>query len=65
MKAMLSLRARVFVGALLWSAGMFLGAGLLLTHYMLFAPQAAGNFHSFFFHFMWPIAIATVACLVV
>ncbi|MDP2322191.1 MAG: ATP-binding protein [Acidobacteriota bacterium] len=62
---MLSLRARVFVGALLWSAGMFLGAGLLLTHYMLFAPQAAGNFHSFFFHFMWPIAIATVACLVV
>ncbi len=61
----LSLRARVFVGALLWSAGMFLGAGLLLTHYMLFAPQAPGIFHGFFFNFMWPIAITTVVCLVV
>lgn len=65
MKTMLSLRARVFVGALLWSAGLFLGAGLLLTHYMLFAPEAPGIFHGFFFHFMWPIAITTVVCLVV
>jgi signal transduction histidine kinase len=61
----LSLRARVFLGALLWSAGMFLGAGLLLTHYMLFAPQAPGIFHGFFFHFMAPIAVATVLCLIV
>ena len=61
----LSLRARVFLGALLWSVGLFLGAGLLLTHYMLFAPQAPGIFHGFFFHFMWPIAITTVVCLIV
>lgn len=61
----LSLRARVFAGALLWSAGWFLGAGLLLTHYMLFVPQAPGIFHGFFFNFMWPIAITTVVCLVV
>jgi signal transduction histidine kinase len=65
MKATLSLRARVFVGALLWSAGMFLGAGLLLTHYMLFAPEAPGIFHGFFYHYMWPIAIGTVVSLVV
>lgn len=65
MKTPLSLRARVFAGALLWSAGWFLGAGLLLTHYMLFVPQAPGIFHGFFFNFMWPIAITTVVCLVV
>ncbi len=65
MKAALSLRARVFLGALLWSAGLFLGAGLLLTHYMLFAPQAPGIFHGFFFHYMVPIAITTVVCLIV
>ena len=65
MKTRLSLRARVFLGAVLWSAGLFLGAGLLLTHYMLFAPQAAGIVHGFFFNLMVPIAITTVACLVV
>ena len=65
MRAALSLRARVFLGALLWSAGLFLGAGLLLTHYMLFAPQAPGIFHGFFFNYMVPIAITTVVCLIV
>lgn len=65
MKTALSLRARVFLGALLWSAGLFLGAGLLLTHYMLFAPEAPGIFHGFFFHYMAPIAITTVVCLIV
>lgn len=65
MRAVLSLRARVFLGAVLWSAGMFLGAGLLLTHYMLFAPEAPGIFHGFFYNFMWPIAISTVACLII
>lgn len=65
MRTVLSLRARVFLGAVLWSAGLFLGAGLLLTHYMLFAPQAAGIFHGFFYHFMVPIAITTIACLVI
>jgi signal transduction histidine kinase len=64
-KPVLSLRARVFLGALLWSIGLFLGSGLLLTHYMLFVPTAPGIFHGFFFHYMWAIAIATVLCLVV
>lgn len=65
MKTDLSLRARVFFGALLWSAGLFLGAGLLLTHYMLFAPEAPGIFHGFFFHYMIPIAVTTIVCMVV
>lgn len=65
MSAALSLRARVFLGALLWSAGLFFGSGLLLTHYMLFAPQAPGIFHGFFFHYMFQIFFATILCLVV
>jgi signal transduction histidine kinase len=65
MKTTFSLRARVLFGAVLWSIGLFLGAGLLLTHYMLFAPKAPGIFHGFFFHFMVPIAITTVVCLIV
>jgi signal transduction histidine kinase len=65
MRAVLSLRARVFLGAVLWSAGLFLGAGLLLTHYMLFSPTAPGVFHGFFYNFMWYIATTTVVCLVV
>ena len=65
MRAALSLRARVFLGALLWSAGLFFGSGLLLTHYMLFAPEAPGIFHGFFYHYMFQIFFATIICLVV
>ena len=65
MKRVLSLRAQVFLGAVIWSAGLFFAVGLLLTHYMLFAPEAAGIIHGFFFHYMWPIAIGTVVCLIV
>lgn len=65
MKRLLSLRARVFLGSVLWSAGLFLLAGLLLTHYMLFSPSAPGVFHGFFYNFMWQIAITSVVCLVV
>ncbi|MEO7157335.1 MAG: ATP-binding protein [Vicinamibacterales bacterium] len=65
MSPALSLRARVFLGALLWSAGLFLGSGLLLTHYMLFAPEAPGIFHGFFFHYMFQIFFATILCLVI
>src|SRR6187402_3061439 len=65
MKPGLSLRARVFLGALLWSAGLFLGSGLLLTHYMLFAPKAPGILHGFFYHYVLPIFFGTILCLVV
>jgi len=64
-RSALSLRARVFLGALLWSLGLFLGSGLMLTHYMLFVPTAPGIFHGFFFHYKWAIAITTVVSLIV
>jgi signal transduction histidine kinase len=64
-KSVLSLRARVFLGALLWSIGLFLGSGMMLTHYMLFVPTAPGIFHGFFFHYKWEITIATIASLIV
>jgi signal transduction histidine kinase len=62
---MLSLRTRVLMGAVLWSVGLFLGAGLILTHYMLFAPEAPGIFHGLFYHHMWEFAIGTVASMVI
>jgi signal transduction histidine kinase len=62
---MLSLRARVFLGAFLWSLGLFLLSGLILTHYMLYVPESAGGFHSIFVHYMIIVALATVACMVI
>jgi signal transduction histidine kinase len=64
-KTVLSLRARVFLGSALWSLGLFLGSGLVLTHYMLFVPAAPGIFHGFFFHYMWAIFFTTIVCLIV
>ena len=65
MTSVLSLRARVLLGAVLWSIGLFLGAGLILTHYMLYAPEAPGIFHGLFYHHMWEFAIGTVASMVI
>jgi len=61
---MLSLRARVLLGAGLWSIGLFFASGLFLTHYMLFNREAPGIFHGFFLHFMFWIFGATIICLV-
>jgi signal transduction histidine kinase len=65
MKTVLSLRARLFLGSVLWSLGLFLGSGLLLTHYMLFVPSAPGVFHGFFSHYMWAISVTTIVSLLV
>ncbi|HEX8031198.1 MAG TPA: ATP-binding protein [Vicinamibacterales bacterium] len=65
MRSALSLRARVLLGAVLWTVGLFLGSGLILTHYMLYVPEAPGIFHGFFFHYMTAIAITTIASLVI
>ncbi len=62
-KPVLSLRARVFLGAFLWSLGLFLFSGLVLTHYMLYVPQAPGIFHGLFVHYMIAVALATVASM--
>ena len=61
----LSLRSRIFFGAVLWSAGLFLLSGLVLTHYMLYVPTAPGIFHGVFVHYMIIVAAAMVASIVV
>ena len=61
----LSLRSRIFFGAVLWSAGLFLLSGLVLTHYMLYVPEAPGIFHGVFVHYMMVVAVAMVASIVV
>jgi signal transduction histidine kinase len=62
---MLSLRARVFLGAALWSLGLFLFSGMVLTHYMLYVPQAPGIVHGVFIHYMIIVSLATIAAMVV
>ena len=57
----LSLRARVFLGALLWSMGLFMFSGFALTHYMLFDPDAPNIFHRFFFRHMFLTSVSIVA----
>ncbi len=60
----LSLRGRVFLGAMLWSFGLFLFSGLVLTHYMLVEPEAPAFFHRLFFRHMWEMAFGTIAAMV-
>jgi len=52
MTPLLSLRARILFGAFLWSMGLFVASGLILTHYMLVNPQAPGIFHGWFVRYM-------------
>jgi signal transduction histidine kinase len=61
---MLSLRARVLLGAFLWSVGMFLASGFILTHYMLINPEAPRIFHGFFVRHMWQSLVATIVSMV-
>jgi len=61
----LSLRLRIFLGAVLWSMGLFLLSGLILTHYMLYVPQAPGIFHGVFVHYMIIVTLAMIASIVV
>lgn len=63
MKRSLSLRARILLGAALWTAGLFTLAGLFLTHLMLLHPQAPGVFHRVFEN-LSPVSIVTIVCLV-
>lgn len=62
MKTILSLRARIFIGAIFWMAALFVAAGMLLTHLMSRNPTAPGVFHAVFLH-MEALGIVVVACL--
>jgi signal transduction histidine kinase len=62
--AALTLRARLMIGALLWTIGLFTIAGILVTQLMASYPSAPRYFHHPFTipHLSWPIA---VVCMLV
>jgi signal transduction histidine kinase len=63
MTPLLSLRSRLLLGAALWTTGLFIVAGLVLTQIMFRNPRAPGVFHDWFLNVM-PLSIAAIACLV-
>jgi len=58
----LSLRARILLGAIFWMTALFVAAGMVLTHMMSLNPRAPGVFHRIFMH-MDALGIVIVACL--
>jgi signal transduction histidine kinase len=59
MKTMLSLRARIILGATLWTTGLFIGFGVLLTHAMLLNPHSPDFFHRLFIRHMLELLVLT------
>lgn len=62
MKTMLSLRARIFIGAVFWMTALFIAAGMVLTHVMARNAAAPGMFHRIFLH-MDILGVIIVICL--
>ena len=62
MKTILSLRTRIFIGAVFWMAALFIAAGMALTHLMNQSPRAPFVFHRIFTH-MELLGIIIVICL--
>ncbi len=58
-----SLRSRLLLGALLWTAGLFIVAGLLVTQLMFRYPEAPGIFHGAFTHTV-ALSVVALVCLV-
>ena len=58
----LSLRARILLGAIFWMTALFVAAGMVLTHLMSLNPRAPGVFHRIFMH-MDALGVVIVACL--
>ena len=65
MKTMLSLRARIILGATLWTTGLFIGFGVVLTHAMLVNPNAPDFFHRLFIRHMVELIVITAVSLTV
>jgi signal transduction histidine kinase len=61
-KTILSLRARIFIGAVFWMAALFIASGMVLTHLMNQNPRAPGVFHALFRH-MEILGVTIVICL--
>lgn len=62
MKTILSLRARIFIGAVFWMTALFIAAGMVLTHLMQQDSRAPGVFHRIFIH-MDILGVVIVICL--
>lgn len=62
MKTILSLRARIFIGAVFWMAALFIAAGMVLTHLFNQNPRAPIVFHRVFTH-LEILGVAIVICL--
>ena len=60
---MLSLRTRIMLGATLWTFGLFIGFGVVLTHAMLLNPDAPDFFHRLFIRHMVELMVITAVCL--
>lgn len=59
----MSLRARIILGATLWTTGLFIGFGVVLTHLMLLDPDAPDFFHRLFIRHMIEMIVITGAAL--
>lgn len=62
MKTILSLRARIFIGAVFWMSALFIAAGMVLTHLFNQNPRAPVVFHRIFMH-MEVLGMLIVVCL--
>jgi signal transduction histidine kinase len=58
----LSLRARIFLGAIFWMAALFVASGMVLTHIMAQSSRAPFVFHRIFIH-MDVLGVVIVVCL--
>ena len=61
----MSLRTRIILGATLWTAGLFIGFGVILTHAMFWHPQAPDFFHRLFIRHMFEMVAITAVGLAV
>ncbi len=59
----MSLRARIILGATLWTGGLFIGFGVVLTHAMLLDPRAPDFFHRLFIRHMIELLLITAVGL--
>lgn len=57
-----SVRARVLLGTCLWTLGLFVIFGIVLTQALFRHPAAPGIFHRFFLH-VGPLSVLAAACL--
>lgn len=58
----LSLRARILLGAIFWMTALFVAAGMVLTHWMSQNARAPFFFHRIFLH-MDMLGVVVVVCL--